>query len=180
MSSRPLTHTESERCGFLLLYSIPAGFDVRKSVTNDAQLVRPRHRMRPPPGGLADPSHRHEVVIHPRVVLWGTSAQMGCGRAQGCSPVLRSAVSRTTSPSLPALWSLRCGCQTRKDDECDAEASGRSSDAATTAFAAVPGRNPPVPLGLRRHGAICFDGTPRRSALLCLRSTASHLAPWRA
>jgi len=42
-----------------------------------------------------------------------------------------------------------CGCQTRKDDECDAEASGRSSDAATTAIAAVPGRNPPVPFGFR-------------------------------
>ena len=36
-----------------------------------------------------------------------------------------------------------CGCQTRKDDECDAKASGRSHDAATTAIAAVPGRNPP-------------------------------------
>ena len=72
-----------------------------------------------------------------------------------------------------------CGCQTRKDDECDAEASGRSHDAATTATAAVPGRNPPVPFGLLRHGAICFVGSSRRSARLCLRTPAYHMAPWR-
>ncbi len=86
---------------------------------------------------------------------------MGCGRAQGA-----------------------CECQARKDDECDAEASGRSSDA-------VWRRNPPVPFGLLRHGAICFVGSSRRSARLCVdlaslgrlassaRAPAYHMAPWR-
>ncbi len=83
-------------------------------------------------------------------------ARVGCGRAQG-----------------------RCGCQTRKDDECDAEASGRSPDAATTANAAVPCRISPVPFGLLRHGAICFVGSPCRSVRLCLRTPAFHMAPWR-
>ena len=44
---------------------------------------------------------------------------MGCGRAQGVYE-----------------------CQTRKEDECDAKASGRSPDA-------VWRRNPPVPFGLQ-------------------------------
>jgi len=59
--------------------------------------------------------------------------QVGCGRERGS-----------------------CECQTRKSYESDAKASVRSSDA-------VWCRNPPVPFGVRRHGAICFVGTPQRS-----------------
>ena len=120
-------------------------------------------------------------------LTWKGVAEVGCGRAQGCSPAHCSAVSRNSWQNLPPRGPLGCEGQTRKDDESDAKATERSSDA-------VWRRNPPVPFGFRlrfgrrsrggpsgtchqagrsaqRHGAICIVGAPRRSSRLCV-----HLA----